>query len=626
MGAINGLPKRCTEEHKFLPLRSNLVISASLIAALTHELPNMLQTNPSGSLAATTQSRAVRLRVRHTISLVIALLVLAATGITEAQTTLVDDSRQQDAWRPGDATVPYSKWIFPEVPHGSLWIPPIKLWETRTTLIPTPSDSLLSAADRDAIAQAETFQNAQRLPEAIALLKLADTHTFSAEIALALANIFLSQKSGEHRDDVAGIFWLKKAAERDPQLYRVLGEFQYDGKFSLSADPAIAAHWWSVGLSRGCNQCAEELLKFEGRNSGREGIDLNFEQSLAIAMFGSDIGSRYAFRWIGRKVGWATEANRGNSAADAMAWQLRQRARGIAGTEDPRMGGVMLALQERYRTGMVQISTLKVLDSLKAGQPIAAVNTLSGLHGAGRYTGYLLDEALSLKPTAGNTPLGNSGRAWAAQEALLHGRFEQGLSVAMSYSAERSVLVLNGNQLKSEGQKANYTLARQALHLAAASGLVPDDAVLAVQTEVTYREALACWQARYISAKVGYGVLPLTTQEAERVIGGGTQCSALERIAQQLSGDANIMKHPRQHHPAVDLLHRSDAMREARVAEEAQRAADRNASYSASPSQRSSNGSVGNVSGKPMLSSAEASRRAAANVCAWSMNNSRFCK
>lgn len=575
------------------------------------------------------QPRPSRLSPLHRARIAIAhALVISAAAIALASGAgAAESAAPGDSWRPGEPTVAYAEWAFTEVPRGTLWVPPLVLWQPRTALIPSPSGDLLSAADRDALAQAKTLQQAQRLPEAVALLEQADANAASAEVALALANLLLSKAAGEHRDEAAAMRWLQRAAERDPQFYRHLGEYQYAGKFGLGADPVMAAHWWSLGLSRGCQQCADELLRVHPGADGRQGVELDGEQALAIAMFGADIGSRAAFRRVAREVRWASESKRGDGPAAALAWQLGQRARALAGTENPLMGGLMIALQERYRTGLVQRSTLKVLAHLQAGQPLEAVDALSGWNGAGRYTGYLLDEALSLAPAAGQRPLGPSGRAWAAQEALLHGRFDHGLSVAMSYAHERSVLVLQPDgKLRSEGQKADYKLARQAYGLAAASGLVPAEALQAVRTEIAYAETRACWFERYISAKVAYGVMPLTSEQAQRVIGGGLRCSTLERAAQQLSGNPNLMKHPPEHHAAVALLRQIDTTREARVAEQAQRAAASYGGASTGIAPRGYAGRVGSFSAHPMLSSAEASRRAAANVCAWSMNNSRFCK
>jgi hypothetical protein len=124
---------------------------------------------------------------------------------------------------------------------------------------------------------------------------------------------------------------------------------------------------------------------------------------------------------------------------------------------------------------------------------------------------------------------------------------------------------------------------------------------------------------------VGYGVLTLSSEQARRII-GGSSCSRLEQQAIQLSGNGNLLQHPPQHHAAVALMREVRVLDETRFKEDAARAEANANRQNASPSRPSYVGSVGSFSAKPMLSSAEASRRSAANVCAWSMNNSRFCK
>ena len=218
-----------------------------------------------------------------------------AIPLSKAQAQTTPTAAVQPVFDFGDTLVAYEDFPFPVVPDGELWVPELGYSEL-TALIPSTDSDFMPQAALDILDQAKALVEQGRGAEAITLLSANRSTIPHGSAEVSIGNIYSAGSGTIAKDEATGRQWIAQAALLNPYLYGWPGQQQ--------ADPNSRLHIWSVGLSRGCLDCASRLLserttrpktREERRLWGRRNPNITVdmvppELQLAYALVAIDIG------------------------------------------------------------------------------------------------------------------------------------------------------------------------------------------------------------------------------------------------------------------------------------------------------------------------------------------------
>ena len=421
-------------------------------------------------------------------------LILAALGLTAALASQ-PASAQTDTWRPGDPTIPYSEWTFPEVPYGTVWIPEIK-YETRTTIIPAYRNWLREDAFAGAI-DPQSLRSAGKGKEAIALIDriLADPSQAERH-PYALYTAWWIHRNGTadlKADARKGIPYLQRLADQYPEFYQYLGDIYENGGQKLKPNKKIAAHYYSKGLSRGCRWCTSPLSLILNASTQKQfGVSDGYAAQFYIRFFGADIGyPALDFQVLSY---WSKRM-----PEDVQ--QIWRMAHSFSRDYDDPIGASAIAIKSHMRTGLVPEQHVWTFERIQQfGGATSATGYFNMGNQYGRYAGYLANLLLTTPPKSEKDAIQESVQNAFILIAASNGELEWTMAAAAVYANEAPVVQLHrevDGLFQVERKTSYFPFVKSLTETAQKAGFGDPALIELLLKRSSQRWAEICWSTRH---------------------------------------------------------------------------------------------------------------------------------
>ena len=524
-----------------------------------------------------------------------------------------------DAYWLGTNITPEVEFAYDTVAPGTRWVPELG-WQ-RGTRVVKPFDKYLLNTDvfgdgTPTITQAvKDNRLAELLPIYAEYARRPDTR---GEMAVTLAYFIRRGQGGVSSDLATAEQWLRIGAQKTPEAYLWLGELYENGTDKNGYGDAVrAAEIYAEGLSRGCRECIRFFRRNNNDPTRYPDVTVSDEDYFRYLVFAADLGQYNAMRWLAEFLDDQYQNRGGSSNTFVSRLGLTVKTRKNVPNPDTinsssadtmlLSGELGSQLRSRYRTGFVPQPCVEVVEAVERNDLMDALDKMTDPNGCwGRYQPSAMDVLLLMDVP--EDKVGDRGMAFFTGRSLIEGDLNYASTAAARYMGVGS-LELEGGKLVAQRNGSYGPYVRAMLEPARRAGYISD-----VEAQrmigIAYAEgAEGCLEDAGVRSLDDYNKSTLS------------HCRSQLRMAQSYGMSSSGEYTQRVYGLQRDSERRAAAAEAERL--RSQRAHARSRNYEPATSV-GRGGTAPEIPGT--ISSAEASRRAKANMCSGSLGSTDFCQ
>lgn len=393
-------------------------------------------------------------------------------------------TNRRDTYTLGGPLTSNQAFPYPIVTDGVIWVPDLK-WQELTAMINLP---LWADRDKERPILPQPFDEMIEANRGEELIKLLSTHAQISQSARPEADLFEIYnvgKGGVVKSEVKAWSWLLKLAAKAPIYYNQIGIAHREGTYGQTPNINTAAYYWSKGLSRGCRICGTQLIKLHEKISEYPTLPFNDDTHYRYLVFTFDVGEAY----IGDKLDRFLERKAKTPEQKA----VYQRAKEISIKWPDITGGLAVAINEKYRTGLVHEQLINIAKTYETKKWETTGNLFTQFNAFGRYRGIAIAQYLSWDAKKSKPEINMPFTTYLAREAVMAGDISSAPLAAYSYAGVRS-FINYGNAFGTTNLDASVAMVEAYMDPAVFVGIASQSDSDSLQSLAAGNVAEACWK------------------------------------------------------------------------------------------------------------------------------------
>lgn len=550
-------------------------------------------------------------------------------------------SRHTNTYKLGGPTTPNSAFPYPVIALGEIWVPGLK-WQNQTTIVNTP---LWADRDKERPVLPVPFDDMIKANRGEELIKLLSAYAETSQAGRAevdIQNIYKQGLGGVAKNESKYWEWLNKSARKSPFEYQKIGDAFRDGALGQVKDIKMAAHYWSVGLSRGCRICGARLENLISYPPSGSDLPFDDEAYFRYLVFTYDLGERNfddklahfeseattpkqraLFERAADITGTVLESSSGYKSASSRKTTYSRLGRTSG-------GGIAVAVREQYRTGLVSEFLVRTHKEAETADWVDTAQGFLNNDSFGRYRGVALSEYLARDAAREDPQIKSPAASYLAREALRAGELSNAPMAAYSFTGISTLRWHYGkNEVESITFDASLSEVAAFMNVAILAGLATEEDSYNLQSHAAMNIAETCWREAASHNEWGienrYKDRRDARAQSTMIYVHGNDCFEKAATAEVMTGER---------FPIPDYV-AEYTKRNARISAETMAAfnkklakeQERKAAW-ATPSRSNSYISATTPGSSPAstISSADAYSKSKASVCSYSTTKTRFCR